>query len=54
MKHPDLLKESGQRKWLDMLRISDDLRLVYGLRLFFRRAFKHVVYLMQKDINAYG
>lgn len=46
MKYPDFLKENGQIKRLDILRISDDLRLVYGLRSFFRRAFKHVVYLM--------
>ena len=40
MKNPDALTESEQVKLLEILRISDDLRLAYGLRLAFRKIFK--------------
>ena len=40
MKNPDTLTESEQVKLLEILRISDDLRLAYGLRLAFRKIFK--------------
>ena len=40
MKSPKKLTESEQIKLLEILRISDDLRLAYGLRLAFRKIFK--------------
>ena len=40
MKNPNKLTESEQIKLLEILRISDDLRLAYGLRLAFRKIFK--------------
>ena len=40
MKNPDTLTESERVKLLEILRISDDLRRAYGLRLGFRKIFK--------------
>ena len=40
MKNPDTLTESEQVKLLEILRVSDDLRRAYGLRLGFRKIFK--------------
>ena len=40
MKNPDTLTENERVKLLEILRISDDLRRVYGLRLGFRKIFK--------------
>ena len=40
MKNPNKLTESEQIKLLEILRISDDLRLAYGLRLAFKKIFK--------------
>ena len=40
MKNPDTLTENERVKLLEILRISDDLRRAYGLRLGFRKIFK--------------
>ena len=40
MKNPDTLTESERIKLLEILRISDDLRRAYILRLAFRKIFK--------------
>ena len=40
MKNPEKLTESEQVKLLEILRISEDLRQAYGLRLAFRKIFK--------------
>ena len=40
MKNPDTLTKSERVKLLEILRISDDLRRAYGLRLGFRKIFK--------------
>ena len=40
MKNPGKLTESERIKLLEILRISDDLRRAYGLRLAFRKIFK--------------
>ena len=40
MKNPDTLTESERVKLLEILRMSDDLRRAYGLRLGFRKIFK--------------
>ena len=40
MKNPGKLTESEQVKLLEILRISEDLRRAYGLRLAFRKIFK--------------
>lgn len=40
MKNPNKLTESEQIKLLEILRVSDDLRRAYGLRLAFRKIFK--------------
>lgn len=40
MKNPEKLTESEQVKLLEILRISEDLRCAYGLRLAFRKMFK--------------
>ena len=40
MKNPNKLTESERIKLLEILRISDDLRRAYGLRLAFRKIFK--------------
>ena len=40
MKNPGKLTESERIKLLEILRISDDLRRTYGLRLAFRKMFK--------------
>ena len=40
MKNPNKLTESEQIKLLEILRISDDLRQAYRLRLVFRKIFK--------------
>ena len=40
MKNPEKLTESEQVKLLEILRISEDLRQAYGLRLTFKKIFK--------------
>ena len=40
MKNPNKLTESERVKLVEILRISDDLRRAYGLRLAFRKIFK--------------
>ena len=40
MKNPDTLTENERVKLLEILRISDDIRRAYGLRLGFRKIFK--------------
>ena len=40
MKNPNKLTESERVKLLEILRISDDLRRAYRLRLAFRKIFK--------------
>ena len=40
MKNPEKLTENEQVKLLEILRISEDLRQAYGLRLAFRKIFK--------------
>ena len=39
IKHPDYLTEAEHIKLCEILRISDDLRKVYALRLSFRKIF---------------
>ena len=39
MKHPDYLTEAEHIKLCEILRISDDLRKAYDLKLFFRKIF---------------
>ena len=46
MKNPDALTENERIKLLEILRISDDLGLAYGLRLAFRKIFKIYTYLI--------
>ena len=45
MKNPNRLTESERVKLLEILRISNELRRAYGLRLAFRRTFKIYSYL---------
>ncbi len=45
MKNPGKLTESERIKLLEILRISDDLRRAYGLRLAFRRYLRYTAYL---------